>query len=259
MGEQPSVLIIMPAHNEAGNIRRTLAEIRESLAWSADILVVNDRSSDETGALARECGATVVDLPCNLGYGGAVQTGFKYAIRRGYDIAVLMDADGQHDPRCIPDLLAPVISGQADIAIGSRFLGQLAYRIPATRRLGMAVMAKITSQACGQRITDPTSGFQALRQDVMRFFSQDNYPMDFPDADTIMTLKFHGFRIQEVPVTMRARFTGTSMHAGLRLLYYIPKMLLAMFVVVLRHATAPAAPRGDETGPVADRQASDPI
>lgn len=233
----PSALLIIPVYNEADNIERTLAEIRQHVPAKVDLLVVNDCSQDETGPLARQCGVTVINLPCNLGYGGAVQTGFKHATRHGYAIGILMDGDGQHDPRCVADLLRMVESGEADVAIGSRFLGQLAYRVPTIRRLGMMAMARIVSIVSGQCSTDPTSGFQAFHRNVMRFFADDNYPVDFPDADTIMVLKFNGFRVREVPVTMRARFSGRSMHTPSRLLYYVCKMLLSMFIITLRQVT----------------------
>ena len=231
-----SVLVIMPAHNEAQNLPRVIAELGDVLD-DADILVVDDRSTDDTAAVAARLGATVVSLPCNLGYGGAVQTGFRYATERGYDFGLLMDADGQHDPRSAPRLLAPVIAGETDVALGSRFLGEVTYHVPLARRWGMAFFRAIVAWMSKQRFTDPTSGFQALNRDVMRFFARDNYPTDYPDADTILLLKFAGFRVQEVPVTVRARLSGRSMHAGWKPLYYIFKMLLSTLMVGLRQKT----------------------
>jgi len=170
-------IIIMPAHNEAANLPSVFADLRRH-APDLDVVVVDDASSDETTAIAAQLGAVVVTLPCNLGYGGAVQTGFKYAVENGYDYAVMMDADGQHDPEFIPSLLAPVVAGEADVAIGSRFLGVMDYEAGWAKRAGMAIFGAIAAHFTGRRVTDPTSGFQALNRKALRFFARDNYPSD---------------------------------------------------------------------------------
>jgi len=236
MSTCPSTLVIIPAHNEATNIGRVLGEV-QAAGLGADILVVDDCSTDETAAMASAAGARVLRLPCNLGYGGAVQTGFRYAVRHNYVLGVLMDADGQHDPGCIRDLLRPVRDGEADIAIGSRFLGRMEYHTTLVKRAGMTIFGELVSRVTAQRITDPTSGFQALNHDVMAFFSADNYPVDFPDADTILLLHFAGFCLTEVPVTMRERLSGVSMHSSWRPVYYVFKMFLSIFIVLLRVTT----------------------
>lgn len=223
----------MPAHDEEASIGRTLARVREALP-QVDVLVVDDHSSDRTSQLALEHGARVVELSCNLGYGGAIQTGFKFALARGYDLVLQMDADGQHDPGSARDLLAPVLRGEADVAIGSRFLGQAKYHIPGLRRLGMGVFGSIVSYVTRQRFSDPTSGYQALDRRVFEFLARDNYPSDFPDADTIILLALAGFRVCEVPVTMEARTAGTSMHSNVKAFYYVVKMCLAILMVLLR-------------------------
>lgn len=230
----------MPAHNEAGNIERVIGEIRE-VAPPLDIVVINDCSTDDTAQRAARMGAAVVSLPCNLGYGGAVQTGFRYAVEHSYPVGVLMDADGQHDPRGIASLIEVVESGQADMALGSRFLGRLEYNTGLLRRLGMAFFSTVVSFLVHQKISDPTSGFQALSYRLMRFFATDNYPTDFPDADTIIVLAYAGFRLKEVPVTMRERMSGVSMHANLKPVYYVLKMLLSIAVVLLRQRTRAGA------------------
>lgn len=230
-------LLIMPAHNEAQNLPQVLAELRRVAPDDLDVLVVDDCSSDDTPQVARAAGATVVSLACNLGYGGAVQTGFKYAVQHGYPVAAVMDADGQHDPASLLRLLEVVESGQADVALGSRILGHMAYEAGLARRLGMGFFRSLVSRLIRERITDPTSGFQALTAEVMAYFARDNYPTDFPDADTILLLKYAGFTIREVPVTMRGRLSGRSMHAGWRALYYVAKMSLAIVVVLLRQRT----------------------
>lgn len=249
--KRPKRLIIIPAHNEARNIGPVLAELE---AWKAgaDVLVVDDYSTDDTARLAAKMGARVLSLPCNLRYGGAVQTGFKYAVRNGYDVGVMMDADGQHDPAGIPALLEVVESGQADVALGSRIAGRMEYRASWIRRAGMALFARIVSWATKQRFTDPTSGFQALNAEAMRFLSRDNYPTDYPDADLLILLHFAGFRVREVPVIMRERLSGETMHAGLRPLYYVCKMLLSIFIVLLRQRTRANAKRPAPTGSASD-------
>ena len=176
-------------------------------------------------------------LPCNLGYGGAVQAGFRYAVHYGYEFGVLMDADGQHAASSMVDLLRVVREGRADVALGSRFLGRMEYRAGYVRRMGMAFFSQVVSRITGRRITDPTSGFQALNRDVMTFFARDNYPVDFPDADTILLLHFAGFRLEEVPVVMRERLSGESMHSSWKPIYYITKMFLSILVVLLRQKT----------------------
>jgi len=234
--ETPKRLIIMPAHNEGQNIAAVLTELKP-LSQGADILVVDDYSTDNTAHLAASMGAEVISLPCNLRYGGAVQTGFKYAVQNGYDVAIMMDADGQHDPAGIAALLGVVESGRADVALGSRMTGRMDYHVSWIRRAGMSLFAKIVSWATRRRFTDPTSGFQALNADVMRFLTRDNYPTDFPDADLLMLLCLAGFRVQEVPVVMRDRMSGEAMHAGLRPIYYVFKMFLSILMVLLRQRT----------------------
>jgi glycosyltransferase involved in cell wall biosynthesis len=238
-------LIIMPAHNEAENLPHVIPELRRAVPdW--DLVVIDDGSRDRTARVAAEWGATVVSLPVNLGYGGAVQTGFRYAVRHGYDLAVVIDADGQHDPAGIPTLAEAVASGQADVAIGSRFRGRMNYHQPWVKRVGMAVFAWTVSRITGQTVTDPTSGFQALNAMALRFLAFENYPIDYPDADTLLILHFAGFRVIEVPVTMRERMSGVSrLHSGWKPIYYIGKMWLAISMVLLRQGTHLSAKRED--------------
>ena len=227
------VLVVMPAHNEEESLGPTLTRVHAALP-EADVVVINDYSTDRTSEVARANGAFVVDLPCNLGYGGAVQTGFKFAIAGDYDVVLQIDADGQHDPASARALLAPVLAGEADVAIGSRFLGEVKYHVPGLRRLGMNVFGAIVSFVTRHKFSDPTSGYQALNRRVVQFFARDNYPSDFPDADTIILLALAGFRVREVPVTMEARTAGTSMHSNFKAVYYVGKMLLSILMVLLR-------------------------
>jgi hypothetical protein len=246
---QSRTLIVIPAHNEMENLPHVFEGLREH-AGDLDVVVIDDASTDETPAVAARLGAEVVRLPCNLGYGGAVQTGFKYALKKGYDFAVMMDADGQHDPADISPLLSPVIAGQADLAIGSRFLGVTDYQVGRVRRLGMRIFGAIVGHFTGRPVTDPTSGFQALNDRVLRFFARDNYPYDYPDADTLLLLHYAGFRVREVPAHMKARQVGDSMHHSTwRIFYYIFKMFLSIFIILLRqrtHGTPGKAAKAEE-------------
>lgn len=235
MNNSAEVLVIVPAYNEEKSISKVIADIQNSMS-PADILVVNDGSSDRTAQIARQSGAIVVTHPFNMGYGVSCQTGFKYALEKGYDYAVQIDGDGQHESRCIPDLLREVQNGSADIVIGSRFLGDCIYKTQFTRRVGMILFGFIASTIIRQKITDVTSGFQAINKDVIKFYTSDVYPVDFPDTDVLIMLHFAGFRIKEIPVIMYQKAESEkSMHSGiLKPSYYVFKMLLSIFMTLLR-------------------------
>lgn len=227
-----STIVIIPAFNEGKRISSVVAGVRDSLP-DAVVVVVDDCSRDDTAVVARQSGALVVSHPFNMGYGAAIQTGYKYARNKDYDFLVQLDADGQHDPTCIPSLLAPVVAGEADIAIGSRFLGN-SYRPPLTRRLGMGLFRTIVTLVTRREVTDTTSGFQAFNSNVIQFFATDIFPVDYPDADMLIMLHRAGFSITEVPVRMFENSEGKSMHSGLKPLYYIFKMLLSICVTLMR-------------------------
>jgi glycosyltransferase involved in cell wall biosynthesis len=227
------ILIIIPAFNEGERIVQVVGRVREA-APDCDILVVNDGSRDETAAAAASAGALVASHPFNLGYGVAIQTGYKYALAKGYDFAVQIDGDGQHDPMFIPQLLGPVLAGETDFSLGSRFLGVESYEPSLARRVGMAFFRRLISILIGARITDSTSGYQAFNRKVIRFFTTEVFPCDYPDADMLLTLHRAGFRIREVPVRMHPSATGKSMHSGWKPFYYMFKMLLSIFVTLLR-------------------------
>jgi glycosyltransferase involved in cell wall biosynthesis len=228
-----AVLILIPAYNEAARIVTVIENIRR-VAPEYDIVVINDGSGDDTAPLAATAGATVVSHPFNLGYGVAIQTGYKYAFANGYDYLVQIDGDGQHDPSYIPLLLAPVMSGKADFILGSRFLEVAGYEPSLARKIGMAFFRQVVSWIANTRITDSTSGYQAFNRDVIRFFSGEVFPCDYPDADMLITLHLADFRISELPVRMYANTAGKSMHSGLKPAYYIFKMLLSILVTLLR-------------------------
>ena len=228
-----NLAVIIPAYNEAERIASTIADIRKFI--NADIIVVNDGSTDNTVSEAKAAGAAVLDLPFNLGYGAALQTGLKYALKKGYEFTVQMDADGQHDPSAIQSLIKPVLDSEIDIAVGSRFLSGGDYKAPFFRRVGMLFFAFIASIFTGKRITDPTSGFQALNRKVMEFCASEAYPVDYPDADVIIMLHRRGIKFKEVPITMKRAVGKLSMHSGLKPFYYTFKMLLSILVTLLRN------------------------
>ena len=219
-------LIIIPAYNEArfigGTIERVLA------AGSYTVLVIDDGSSDKTREVALAAGALVASHPFNLGYGSALQTGYKYALDHHYQLLVQLDADGQHDPIWIDDLIAPILSGEADLSLGSRFKKPSGYEMGAARSAGRLFFQRLLKWFGGPKIEDPTSGLQALSRPVLSFYSQNFFPFDFPDIDVLLLAHKRGFRIAEVPVEMGATPEGrTPMHTGLTTLYYPYKMLLS--------------------------------
>jgi hypothetical protein len=201
----------------------------------ADILVVDDGSVDATARIASELGVNVLRLPFNLGIGGAMQAGFLYAQREGYDIAVQFDGDGQHLAREIEKLLQPVVAGNADIAIGSRFLGQGNYKPSFSRKVGIRVFSTILSCILGTRVTDTTSGFRAANRKVIEFYTR-TYPDDYPEVEALVLLHKAGMRITEVPVHMRERASGQSSITVVRSVYYMVKVLLAVFIDLLKKA-----------------------
>jgi glycosyltransferase involved in cell wall biosynthesis len=227
------LLIVMPAYNEAGRVGQVVRDVRTTLP-EADVLVVDDGSADETATEAAAAGALVVTLPLNSGYGAALQTGYKYAVRNAYAIVGQIDADGQHDAACLREMLSALQERGADVVIGSRFLGRDGHYKPSrARAVGIALFGRIASTITRQHITDPTSGFQVMRVGVAKFFCSDVYPSDYPDADILILLVRSGFSVCEVPVQMRAS-TNVSMHAGHRSVYYVYKMFLSIFVTMLR-------------------------
>jgi glycosyltransferase involved in cell wall biosynthesis len=232
-------LVIIPAYNEERKIASVIQGIRGYLP-EVEVLVVDDGSLDQTYPQALKAGAKVIRHPFNLGYGTALQTGYKYALKEGYEKIIQMDGDGQHDPTYITDLYTMIQKGEADIAIGSRFLSpdrgsdRPLYRAPVMRRMGMGLFGAITSLIIGQKITDPTSGYQAMNRKVLEWASSDRFPFDYPDADVIIMLHRAGFQIKEVPVRMFENQDKKSMHSGWKPIYYIFKMFLSILVTLMR-------------------------
>lgn len=228
-----SVLIIVPAFNEKARVANVLRSLR-AIKPDADVLVVDDGSTDRTSEVALAEGAFAARHPFNLGCGAALQTGYKFAVQHGYDFIVQIDADGQHDPSSLAAILEPVEQGRLDVVIGSRFLWEGGYQSPFERRLGSWVLGRFVSFIARRSITDPTSGYRAMNRKAFSRCAQDSFPHDYPDADVLITLHRSGVSIGEVPALMHPRSGGQSMHRGLRPLYYIFKMTLSMFVALLR-------------------------
>ena len=233
MIDTKDILLIIPAYNESKTIGKVIVEIKNQLPV-LDILVVNDGSSDDTDKIAKKHGINVVSLPFNMGYGSALQTGYRYAQNKNYQYVLQMDADGQHEPKELVDLIKTIKGDRVDIVIGSRFLNECNYHASWLRRLGMIIFSKITSLIIKQRITDPTSGFQALNHKVLKFFTSEFYPSDYPDADVIILLYHVGFRIKEIPVVMYSALNKGKIHNGLKPLYYVFKMFLSIIMIFIR-------------------------
>jgi len=228
-----TVLIVIPAYDEQARVGAVVAGVRRALP-EADILVVDDGSSDATSVAAQREGAAVLCLPVNLGYGAALQAGYKWAVRQRYGMLGQLDADGQHSPEYLPAMFEMLRREQADVVIGSRFLDEDGhYRPSAARKVGIALFSRVASLIMRQHITDPTSGLQVMRLPVAKFFCTDVYPSDYPDADILILLHRSGFRVREMAVQMGPP-PGKSMHRGHRSIYYMYKMWLSILVTLLR-------------------------
>ncbi|HEU5010877.1 MAG TPA: glycosyltransferase family 2 protein [Gaiellaceae bacterium] len=227
------LVAVVPAWNEAGAIGGVVDDIR-AFDPLIDVVVVDDASTDDTVDVARAHGAKVLALPFNVGIGGAVQTGLRYARDEGYDVAVRLDGDGQHAAEELGKLLAPIRSGDADLVIGSRFVDPAGtYRPPFARRMGIRVFARLVSVLGGQKVTDTTSGFSALDRTAIELFATE-YPHDYPEVESTLVALKSGLRLVQVQVDMRERQAGTSSITFVRSLYYIVKVMLALLVASMR-------------------------
>lgn|SRR5574341_571954 len=226
------VLVIIPAYNEEDSLGRVIRQVQEAVP-DADIVVINDGSTDATAQIAEGYGAIAVSLPYNLGIGAAMQTGFMYAHDSSYDVAVQVDGDGQHDPSEIPELIQFLQSTGADAIIGSRYIEDRGYITPRVRRLGIVILAALISFITRQRITDPTSGFRALNRRAIHLCVQ-HYPFDYPEPESVVIYHRAGLKVREIPVTMNPRYGGQSSITPLRSGYYMVKVVLAILLNLLR-------------------------
>lgn len=231
--------IVIPAYQEASRLPAVLEQLAR---WVPDfaIVVVDDGSRDGTAQVAADGGARVLRHPFNLGYGAALQTGYKHALRAGAELVVQMDADGQHEPSDVPALVAPVAEGALDLVVGSRFLGAGDYRMGPLRSAARAFFRSLL-RLFGLRVTDPTSGFQAMNRAVLELYAGDMFPSDYPDVDVLLCAHRHGLRIGERPVAMRVSPRASTLHSGLAPIYYVYKMLLSVWAA---SSTRPGAGRG---------------
>ena len=219
--------LIIPAFNEAQSLPHVFESI-EDAKLEAEIVVIDDGSTDETARTAAALGARVIRHPFNMGYGAAIQTGYMYALERGADLLVQMDADGQHDPRQIPAMVEPIRRGEVDLVIASRFLEVTGYRMGWSRTAGRRLFAAL-GHLSGVNVTDPTSGFQAMNAATLALYVRDFFPHDYPDIDVLVTASRHGLRIRECVSVMQPGLRGSRLHGGVRTFYYVYKMLVSMW------------------------------
>ena len=221
-------LVIIPAYNESESIVNTVRNIQKK-APEFDYIVINDCSKDATLEVLKENNITHLNLPVNLGIGGAVQTGYKYALEKGYDVAVQVDGDGQHDPSYLNKLAEAMISQQADMIIGSRFIENQGFQSTFMRRIGISYFTKMIKILTGKTITDPTSGFRMANREVIKIFSKE-YPRDYPEPESIVALLRLNKKVAEIPVEMRERQGGESSIKLSNSIYYMIKVSLAILV-----------------------------
>ncbi len=222
------ILLIIPAYNEAENIEKVVNNLIQNYS-QYDYVIVNDGSRDETEEICLKNHYQVLNLPLNLGIGGAVQTGYRYALKNHYDIAIQIDGDGQHDIAYVEKLIEPIISGDADITIGSRFIEKEGFQSSVTRRMGISFLSGLIHVLCFKKVKDVTSGFRAVNKKFIKLYAE-NYPSDYPEPEAIVAAIMHRGKIIEVPVVMKERAGGSSSINLRRSIYYMIKVTLAIFV-----------------------------
>lgn len=225
-------IVIIPAYNEEKSIVKTVQDICEH-APEFDYVIINDCSTDHTLSVCREHHLHVLNLPVNLGIGGAVQTGFLYAYKNGYDYAIQFDGDGQHDAKYLHEMRDYMIEQNADMLIGSRFLEKEGFQSTGMRRFGIRYFSALIKLLTGQKITDPTSGMRMINRDILAMYSE-SYPKDYPEPESVVAIMNSGKKVMEYPVIMRKRMEGTSSISPLKSVYYMIKVSLAIFLEMLR-------------------------
>ena len=225
-------LVIIPAYNEQGGIVKTVEDVKK-YAPEFDYIVIKDCSTDKTLTVCREHGFPLVNLPVNLGIGGGVQTGYVYAFRNGYDIAVQFDGDGQHNARYLNEMADKLEREHLDMVIGSRYIKKEGFQSSGLRRLGIRYFTWLIKLITRQKITDPTSGMRMANRDVIEIYAK-NYPKDYPEPESVVTILKKGKKVEEIPVQMNAREEGVSSISPKKSVYYMIKVTLAILIAALR-------------------------
>ncbi|WP_307167973.1 glycosyltransferase family 2 protein [Carboxydocella sp. ULO1] len=229
----PKTIVIIPAYNEEKSIGIVVKKILK-IYPEFTILVIDDGSNDNTADIAFQAGAKVIRLPQNLGIGGAVQTGYLYALYNKYEIAIQIDADGQHKPEELHKILKPIVEKEADLVIGSRYVKKTQYKSTFSRRVGMIILSALVSLITKQVFKDTTSGFRAANRKVIKLFAKE-YSTDYPEVDSLVVAKMYGLNIKEVSVEMEQRIAGSSSITPLRSVYYMIKVSLSLLVRAIRY------------------------
>ena len=222
------ILIIIPAYNEEGNIKNVVDNILNNFP-QYDYVVIDDGSTDQTKQICSDNNYNYISLPINLGIGGAVQTGYRYALENGYDIAIQSDGDGQHNVEYVEQLIMPILKGDADIAIGSRFLNREGFQSSYIRRMGISFFSRLIFLMCGNEIKDVTSGFRAVNRRFIEIYAKE-YPTDYPEPEAIIAAVMNKGKVKEVPVIMNERKEGTSSINSTKSIYYMIKVTLAIII-----------------------------
>ena len=233
--KKEKVLFVIPAYNEGENIEKVLKEIKRDAEF-ADIVVVNDGSSDNTSSIVNKMKVNCIDMVYNVGYAMAVQTGIKYAYQNDYDYVITMDADGQHIAKEALKLLEEAKKGESDIIIGSRYLVDTGYPCPLFRRIGTKIFEGLIKLFCHKKIADPLSGFQCLNKKVIKLYAKKGEYPEYPDANLVIDMLYKGYKIKEVPVSMRLREAGESMHGGIiKPIKYMISMFYTIVLIVIKN------------------------
>lgn len=225
-------LIIIPAYNEESNIEKTIAAIEKN-AKDFDYVIINDCSVDNTKLICERNNYNVVNLPINLGIGGAVQTGYMYAYRHGYDVAVQVDGDGQHDPEFLISMAEYLMENNLDMVIGSRFIEKKGFQSSYSRRMGIKFFTGLIYLMTGKKITDPTSGLRMVGRNAMNIFAHD-YPRDYPEPESVVAILRRKMKVEEIPVVMKERAGGVSSISLKKSVYYMIKVPLAILIERIR-------------------------